>query len=171
MVKSRQSGSEIILTHEGSSGSGHFRKEIRIFIDKDDNLEKVFSYPLVEEHYFSGIYPKEHIAFAGEVEFSESNEETGYRDLIVKTTKYIFSNDQTAPLLEGEDKGIFAWGGEVLKKEDLGTMRFRWDGEQHEYALVGGEVPIKLAEKYAYEEKVYDNIEKKGKKIGNMIFW
>jgi len=162
-------GEEIIITYDGSAGVGHYEKLMRIFVDKDSKLEMIFYIDLVDEHYSSGIYPDENIAFVSDVTFDEMKQ-GGTTDILVTITKFTFADDTQ---LEREDTlkdKRFVWGGKILNEEVLGTVRYVWDVDKYQYAILG-DIPEKLAEKISYEDQVWKEIEKVGQKIGDKWFF
>ena len=168
IILSEGNGSEIITVHEGSSGTAQYEKVMRIFVDEGSQLSEVFFTYLSEEHYYSGIYPNEHVAFISAVELGDMNEK-GTRDITVKVKKYTFKDDRENENNSLKDDERFMFDGEIIQEEDLGTMIYRWDEDQ--YVLLGGQTPEKIAQKIEYENSIYDNIERKGTNIGDKTFW
>lgn len=106
---------EVIIECKHGVGIGHYIEDIRIFKDKDPELELIFTIETLDSHsgYISPNFPAQDVV--SDVEFTEPTiENKGIRDIIVKSKKIYYKD---------EDSKI------VDRIEDLGTKTFKWNGK------------------------------------------
>lgn len=100
---------EIIIESKHGAGLGHYIEDIRIFKDKYPGLELIFTERTLD-NCFVDEYNYEVVST---VEFLEPNPKSGIRDIITKTEKKYYKDNEHK---------VFE------RKEDLGTKVFRWNG-------------------------------------------
>lgn len=103
--------SEVILTSMSSGGTGVGHEEMRIFKDKDPNLELIFYIETVYEYDLQ----MNHVKKEAQVTFSEINPKTGAKDIIVSIKEIEYEKE----------------GKPVNKTTDLGKKRFIWNGKKY----------------------------------------
>ena len=106
---------EIVIKSHHGAGMGHYVEDIRIFKDKYPELELVFRI-ITLDSYFSPPYGKPFDTIST-VEFTDQDPEKGTRDIVVKTKKVYYKDEETKTVEKEEDLGIkiFKWTGQVFE--------------------------------------------------------
>jgi len=108
-----ESGDEIILTSKHGVGSNHYVEDMRIYKDLYPELKLIFSVKTLDSNYgFASPSPYNYNEVSG-VKFSDPNNKTGARDIIVETRKIYFkdSENKSSDKEEKARKEIFTWNG------------------------------------------------------------
>jgi hypothetical protein len=105
---------EIIIEAKRSAGSNHYIEDLRIFKDAYPELELIFSIRTLDSHFgpFVDFTPQDTIS---EVEFTEPDPDNGTRDIIVKSKRIYYKDDENKI---------------VDKEEDLGSKIYKWNGKK-----------------------------------------
>lgn len=107
---------EIIIEKQYGVGSNHYQEDMRIFKDPTGNeeLELIFYIVTLDSTFgFSGESRQCNCDIISEVEFSEPDINSGLRDIIVKSKKIYYKDDENKI---------------IDKEEDLWIKTFKWDG-------------------------------------------
>lgn len=105
---------EIIIEAKHGAGSNHYLEDMRIFKDKYPELELIFFIRTLDSTYGFESSLHYNCDEISEVHFTEPNLENGERDIIIKTKK-IYYKDQNNKIVD--------------KEEDLRTKIFKWNGQ------------------------------------------
>ena len=106
---------EIVMETKHGAGSNHYIEDIRIFNDKYPEVELIFTVRTLDSTY--GFTPPSpyNCNVISTVEFTEPRRQNGIRDIIVKSKKISYKDDENKV---------------IDKEENLGTKIFEWDGER-----------------------------------------
>ena len=128
---------EIIIEAKHGAGSNHYLEDMRVFKDKYPELELIFSIRTLDSTY--GFEPSSHYNCdeISEVHFTEPNLENGKRDIIVKTKKIYYKDENNKT---------------VDKEEDLGTKIFKWNGQS--FVEGGQEIERNTNSRYSKKREV-----------------
>ncbi|MFH0763485.1 MAG: hypothetical protein V1927_00580 [Candidatus Omnitrophota bacterium] len=103
------SADEIVIESKHGAGYGHYIEDVRIFKDAYPALELMFTQRTLDS-YSVDEYNYDVVSI---VEFSEPNQKSGIRDIMTKTEKKYYKDNEHK---------VFD------RTEDLGTKIFKWDG-------------------------------------------
>ena len=103
---------EIIIETKNGAGSGHYIEVMRIFKDDYHNLKLIFEIFTLDSVFGEGPGNDD----ISTVEFTEQNPQTGLRDIIVKSKRIYYKDDQNKIIDREEEQGskIFKWNGKVF---------------------------------------------------------
>ena len=112
---------EIIIKKQYGAGSNHYIEDLRIFKDPegDRELELIFYIVTLDRTFgFVGEMKQYNCDIVSKVELTEPTvENKGIRDIIVKSKKIYYKDDENKV---------------VDRKEDLGTKVYKWNGIKFE---------------------------------------
>ena len=110
---------EIIIESKQGVGLGHYVEIMRIFKEDDklEGLRRIFVITTLDSS-FGGVLYKPDFDVISEVEFTEPDIKTGARDIIVKSRKIYYKDENKT----------------IDKEMDLGTVIYKWDGENFKLA-------------------------------------
>ena len=105
---------EIVIEAKHSAGSNHYIEDLRIFKDKYPELELIFSIRTLDSYFgpFVDFTPQDTIS---EVKFTEPDPDNGTREIIVKSKRIYYKDDENKI---------------VDREEDLGITIYKWNGEK-----------------------------------------
>jgi len=111
---------EIIIKKQYGAGSNHYLEDLRIFKDSEDKkeLKLIFHIVTLDSTFgFSGESKQYNCDIVSKVEFTEPNPKDGTRDIIVKSKKIYYKDDESKV---------------IDKEEELGTKVYKWNGTKFE---------------------------------------
>jgi len=111
---------EIVIKAKHGVGSGHYIEDMRIFKDKYPELELIFSIRTLDRYF--GFESPNSYDVVSDVKFTEQTPENkGIRDIIVKSKKIYYKDEENKIVDKEEDLGIkiFKWNGKTFVESEI----------------------------------------------------
>jgi len=110
---------EIIIKAKHGAGSNHYIEDIRIFQDKYPELDLIFQVSTLDSTFgFKGEMSKYNCNIISTVEFVEPDLKKGARNIIVKTNKIYYKDDENKVVDREMNLGakIYKWNGNLFEE-------------------------------------------------------
>ena len=110
---------EIIIKAKHGAGLGHYIEDVRIFKDNYPNLDLIFQVRTLDSTFgFQGEMSKYNCDIISTVKFGKPDLKKDTRDIVVKTKKIYYKDDENKVIDREMDLGtkIYKWNGRLFKE-------------------------------------------------------
>ena len=136
---------EIIIESEHGTGSNHYLEDLRIFKDTYPELKLIFHTHALDRTFgFVGDMKQYNCDIVSEIEFTEPNPENGTRNIVIKSKKIYYKDEQNKV---------------VDREEDLGSKIYKWNPIEQRWELAGDDESLEwnaMEQEWEYVEPEED---------------